>query len=300
MKRLLLTALFILACFFYSASYAGQVFKWVDDRGNTHFSDDLERVPPKYRDQVEEKRYNQKSRSGAKEPSVSSEAKSRRSGSTGQQKLKRFSVRYTPYEGTASRIIVPVKFNNSVTARMAFDTGAPGLIISPRLADRLGLYDKNYGLLETRAGGIGGSIPATRTIIDSVQVGGARAEFVPTTITGSISGAFEGLLGMVFVANYSVNIDTMNHVIIFSQLPPRANMPGGHSERWWKVNFHEFAAYRTAWKRFLDSLKNKSGGSVGDEQKKRAESQYKEADKLFRKLERYASDNSTPMHWRKY
>ncbi|VAX19140.1 hypothetical protein MNBD_NITROSPINAE04-339 [hydrothermal vent metagenome] len=300
MKRLQLTALFILACFLYSASYAGQVYKWVDDGGGVHFSGDLALVPEKYRDHIEEKNYRRKSRSGVKASSVSTEAKSRLPGSARQRKLERFSLRYTPYEGAASRIIVPVKFNNSVTARMAFDTGAPGLIISPKLAGRLGLYDKNDGMLETMAGGIGGSIPATRTIIDSVQVGGARAQFVPTTITGSISGAFEGLLGMVFVDNYSVNIDTMNHVIVFSQLPPRANMPGGHSERWWRVNFHEFAAYRTAWKRFLDSLKNKSGGSVVAEQKKRAESQYEEADKLFRKLERYASDNSAPMHWRKY
>jgi len=155
-------------------------------------------------------------------------------------------------------------------------------------------------MLATRAGGIGGSIPATRTIIDSIQVGGARVEFVPTTITGSISDVFEGLLGMVFVSNYSVNIDTMNHVIMFQQLPPRANMPGGHDERWWKVNFHEFAAYRTAWKRYLANLKNKRDGSQIAEQKKKAVSQYKEADKLFRKLERYASDNSAPMHWRKY
>ncbi|VAX15068.1 hypothetical protein MNBD_NITROSPINAE03-1913 [hydrothermal vent metagenome] len=300
MKPLLPTALFLLACYLYSASYAAQVFKWVDDAGSAHFSDDLERVPSKYRDQVEEKSYKQKNRSGAKAPSASSEAKSGRLGKARERKLKRFSVRYTPYEGAASRIIVQVKFNNSVTARMAFDTGAPGLIISPKLAGRLNLYNKNDGMLETRAGGIGGSIPATRTIIDSVQVGGARAQFVPTTIAGSISGAFEGLLGMVFVDNYSVNIDTMNHVIIFSQLPPRANMPGGHSERWWRVNFHEFAAYRTAWKRFLDSLKNKSGGSGIAEQRKKAMGQYKEADKLFRKLERYASDNSTPMHWRKY
>jgi hypothetical protein len=80
-------------------------------------------------------------------------------------------------------------------------------------------------------------------------------------------------------------------------------MPGGHDELWWRGNFRNFASMRAAWKQFRESL-NKIPMD-GDpkklaEIKRFADRQYREADKLFTKLNSYAISHSVPMQWREY
>lgn len=218
-----------------------------------------------------------------------------------KQKTKRYEIPYKAYEGTARRVIINVKLNGSVTAPMALDTGSPGMIISDRLANRLGLFEKDDGRLMTFAAGIGGTVPATLTIIDTVQVDKAEDHFIPTIITQSISEAFEGLIGMDFMANYSVKIDTRKHVVILEELPKRPDMPAGHDEIWWRGNFRIFAMMRSEWKKYRENLDMQKGDAKKiQELKKFADRQYKEADKLFNKLNGYAIRNSVPMHWREF
>ena len=218
-----------------------------------------------------------------------------------KQKPIKYEIPYIAYEGASRRIIIHVKFNGSVTALMALDTGSPGMIISDRLANRLGLFEKDDGKLMTFAAGIGGSVPATLTIVDTVQADKAEDHFIPTIITQSISEAFEGLIGMDFMANYSIKIDTRKHVVILEELPKKPNMPAGHDEIWWRSNFRSFALMRAEWKNFRESLDAQKGDVKKlQELKKFAERQYKEADKLFNKLNGYAIRNLVPMHWREF
>lgn len=287
---------------------ADSFYKWVDGNGKPHFADSLSGVPEKYRRQVEERAFKKRGAigkgstiSGKSNANVGKQAK--RSIPKVGEELKRFEVRYKAYERGARRIIVPVTFNGSVTVAMAVDTGAPRLVISTKLADKLGLFEGGEGMLKTYAGGIGGTIPAMLTIIDSARIGGAKDEFIPATITPSISSAFEGLIGMDFMAKFSIRIDTRRHILILEELSVRSDMPAGHDEAWWRINFHRFSRMRNGWKRQYLAIKNgkygRSGTSV-DKMRDFAESQYREADKLFRKLERYANYNAVPAHWRRY
>jgi len=304
---------------FCSSVYAGEYFKWTDESGNLHFSDSLGNVPEKYRRQIETKKFDNEE----PEPSPTSEPSSL---STPQESLKkarnlkksrgdeegegkqpkRYEVAYKPYEGSAKRVIVSVLINGTVTAPMAIDTGAPGTILSVSLARKLGLFDESHGRLFTMAGGIGGRAPAVRSIIDTIQVGGARTVFVPTTIIKKMSDSFEGLLGLDFVANYSVTIDVRRKVVIFEELPIEPDHPGGHDQEWWTALFKEFASSRTAWKDYSELLDKKireSMSSVGNEdieKKDFADYQCREVGKLFDKLNRYAVQNAVPMHWRTY
>jgi len=120
---------------------------------------------------------------------------------------------------------------------MLLDTGSPGLMISPQLANRLGLMDGENGRLQVMTAGIGGSAPAMLAVVESVRVGEALAEFLPATITKIPSSDFEGLVGMDFMANYKIGIDTEKNVISFDELPPQADRPGGHDKSWWRSNF---------------------------------------------------------------
>jgi hypothetical protein len=194
---------------------------------------------------------------------------------------------------------------------MLLDTGAPGMMISYELADRLGLFHKNNARLITSVGGIGGTVPGIITIVDTVQMGKARDYFIPTTISSSLSDQFEGLIGMDFMSNYTVKVDMQKKVVVFEELPPRGNMPGGHDEEWWRINFRQFASLRFEWMKvrkkldtWIDQQKNnianRNESSEVAELKRFIELQRVEADKLFDKLNGYAIRNSVPMEWREY
>ncbi len=213
-----------------------------------------------------------------------------------EQKLKRYAVRYA---GVARRIIIPVTFNNSLTVPMLLDTGAPGMHISIRLASKLGILDNDDSKLWITAGGIGGTTPAIFTVIDSIKVGEMEDHFIPTVISKSISSGFEGLIGMDFMGNYSMRVDTMNRLVIFEELPKSTSMPAGHNEMWWRSTFHNFKSMKTRWRKYRDEV---SGLSVytGKQKKMKmfVEDQYDKADDLFDRLNGYASQNSVPLEWR--
>lgn len=215
--------------------------------------------------------------------------------------LRKIEVPYTAFEGTARRVIIPVQLNSSVTANMALDTGSPGMIIFDRLANRLGIFEKDDGKLLTYSAGIGGATPSILTVVDTVQVGRAEDKFIPTVIVSSLSDSFDGLIGMDFMANYAIRIDTARRVVVFEELPDRQNMPGGHDELWWRSNFRNFAVMRSQWKQFRTNLNTQQLDPARLERLKQfADKQYREADRLFTKLNNYAVTNSAPMHWRQY
>ena len=274
-----------------SSVLAGDLLQWVDDSGVTHFARSLESVPNQYRHRVKPEKPNAEAISkSAVNQRVSPTAGRQEVTAAGGAKpiLNTFSVPFEAYEGDAQRVIVQVTFNGSVTVPMAIDTGAPGLIISPKVAQKLGLFGNDGGMVLTAAGGIGGTVPAMRTFLDTVQVGGAKDTFIPATIMNSVSESFEGLIGMVFMSRYSFKIDSLKQVVVFEEVQPDPNAPGGRNERWWRSQFKELHALRDAW------MKHSLDGQPGEF----ADRQVKEAEKLLSKLERHASLNSVPQAWR--
>jgi hypothetical protein len=215
------------------------------------------------------------------------------------QRLKRYEIPYIAYEGAARRIIITVTFNNQITVHMLLDTGAPGMHISLRLAEELGILDNDEAKLNILVSGLGGSVPAIYTIIDSIQVGGAETTFIPTTISRSISDHFEGLIGMDFMANYSVQIDTEKHVLVLEELPESPDMPAGQNEEWWRLTFRRFNSMKARWEEYRKSLE-RVDMTMSHNRKvlEFAEKQYEEADALLNRLSVYASEHSVPLEWR--
>ena len=290
-----------------SSGFTADYYKWTDENGNLHFSDSFQKVPEKYRDQIEKRGFIDNAPSPSETLVRSHQSKLPFGYEESKEKpLKRFEVPYIPYEGSAKRVIITAVFNNSVTAPMAIDTGAPDTVISVKLAEKLGLFEEDQGRLIIRTGGIGGTAPAIRSIIDNIHVGGAKSEFIPATVIDSISESFDGLLGLDFVSNYSVTIDSKRQMVVFEELSSDPDHPGGHDKEWWTSHFKEFADSRAEWKTYGEDLEKKihdSMRSIGNEDVRRkafADFQYKEADKLFDKLNRYAREHSVPMEWRQY
>jgi hypothetical protein len=288
MKKTILSLILILL----SQPGFADLYKWVDDEGTVHMTDALSQVPPKYRDQVD-----RRSLQSAGEPGIQPTV---RVSGNNVSRLRHVEVSYLAFEGRSRRIIIPVTFNDSVKANLLLDTGSPGLMITPSLADRLGLIDGQETSLRIMTGGIGGSTPAILAVVDSVQVGDARSEFLPATITTMPSAQFEGLVGMDFMANYKVSIDIEKSILTFDELPPQSDRPGGHDEAWWRSNFERFESLRDEWTRYLERADSESLASSEKEKRlKIAKEQFAAADDLCRRLERYARDNAVPTTWRR-
>ena len=229
--------------------------------------------------------------------------------STGPQEpqaaaLRQFSVPYKSFEGQAERIIIQVKLNGRETATMALDTGAPGTILFTPLAERLGVLAEGSNRLMTTVGGIGGRTPAALVVLDSLSVDEARTEFVPATVTKSMTDAFEGLVGMDFLAGYSVHIDTQQHRLVLTELPKSIDRPAGHDEAWWRRTFTQMESQQTLWRQLHATMKERISRSnvSGDgsaEALSFAERQVREAEQLASRLERYASNNAVPREWRR-
>jgi Aspartyl protease len=221
---------------------------------------------------------------------------------------KRIAVPYAAFEGQSQRIIVAVTLNGGTRAQMAVDTGAPGTVIFPRLAERLGLLREGSTRLFTLAGGIGGHSAAALVLLDSLAVGEARTELVPALVTPAVTEAFDGLVGMDFVAGYSVQIDTERRQLVLTELPPGSDRPAGHDEAWWRRTFGELEGQKALWRRVragVEEQQQRSLSSTGPEAGERtdlrafAERQAQEAEKLAARLERYASNNGVPREWRR-
>ena len=277
----------------------GDLYRWKDSEGTVHITEDPSTIPPEHREQTSRRSISsdsQASISPRREPTTDGSEYGKKQIGTG---LKYFEIPYLGYEGSARRIIIPVTLNESVTANLLLDTGAPGLVITPQLAERLGLLDPEEGGLIITAGGIGGTVPAILTAVDSIQVGDAYAEFLPATITQISSNHFEGLVGMDFLAGYRISIDTSRNVLAFEELPAQQNMPGGHDELWWRSNFYRIANMKETWQNYLkESERNTQVSTGGEQRKKMARHQLAEAEKIYSKLERFASKNAVPNHWR--
>jgi hypothetical protein len=226
-----------------------------------------------------------------------------------------YEVPYGQVAGSEKKIIIPVNVNNSLTVPMLLDTGSTGMYISSELAEKLGVFKKGEGTLSASVMGAGGEISVILTVIDTVQVGEARDDFIPTMVevrkaaadsgTGkaaeTVFVGFDGVIGMDFMSKYSIQIDTRRHVVVLAELPPDPNMPGGHDEKWWRRTFHMFASIRSDWKKYRDALyRVKDETVIIRELRSKADRQYQEADRLMTKLNNYAIDHIVPMEWRQY
>ncbi len=293
MRWILTAVILVIALVGFAGPAESGLYKWTDEDGNLHVATSIEDVPERYRSQVATMDDDPAPRPAAAPEPAPASAPAEEPAAADASELPSFQVPYEN-EGTAGRVIIQVRFNDRLTAPMALDTGSPGLVISVELADRLGVFSRDSGVLFTAAAGIGGEALAIRTIVNTVSVEKARSEFVPTTITDRISTAFDGLIGMDFLSNHTISIDTRNQVVVFQEIPPLPGARGGHDEAWWRNTFDDFRTVRDFW----DDLSRKTNLRDGSPYKTAIEYQARESQRLYLRLDRYAGEHAVPRHWR--
>ena len=119
------------------------------------------------------------------------------------------------------QIVVPVTFNDSVTAKVLVDTGAGITVLSTSLAEELGLEIESGGSVTLRTMAM--DIQAQPGRLDSIQVGNIRRYDFPVVVTELPRGEqtrFNGILGMDFMNHYTIHIDNKRLKIALSPKTP--------------------------------------------------------------------------------
>jgi predicted aspartyl protease len=121
-------------------------------------------------------------------------------------------------------IIVPVQFagraaivsailNRSVSANLILDTGASSTVISRRLAGLLSIRPTGTAMGQT----VGGMITAPIARLTSIKVGAAEiAELSVIVHDFSRDPRIDGLLGMDFLGQYHVGLDSQKQLLVLS------------------------------------------------------------------------------------
>jgi clan AA aspartic protease (TIGR02281 family) len=226
-KMRLIILLIIMLAVLVPSSY-GEMYKWVDEKGTVHFTDDPSSIPEKYRQDAE-------TRKPPKETST-------------PQPLEMPKSSIPPKVSEPEGIVVDlvrkhelslaeVVLNGRVKQYFIVDTGASFTLISRQTAKELDLViDENTPFMPVFTAS--SLIFTPLMTLKSVKVGDAEVENVDVLVYTMPSDS-AGLLGNSFLNKFKVVIDSMNgKMTLYSmQGTPSPDRPGGYGRDFWVSQF---------------------------------------------------------------
>lgn len=257
------------------------IYKWKDENGKVHFTDNLSKIPPQYR-----KKGELKTMKGAPaEPSESVKLVPPKKRSAAHVIKAKSAV--------GGHFVVEVLLNGSVPANLIVDTGATMVVLSDRIAKSLGVYH-NSQLPKIEMSTAGGKVEAPLFVLDSLKLGDAEVFAVEASTNPHMEG-MDGLLGMTFLSEFKVEMDRQNSEMILKPLgSPEDELWDGKNEKWWKKKYINYAGT-------LHQLRRATYQVRGDMQKsmkiKKLIAHY---EKLHKALERRADRANLPKKYRAY
>jgi tetratricopeptide (TPR) repeat protein len=154
----------------------------------------------------------------------------------GSRKLALLDGPYQPYRlpmsvwsarpGLSNGLLLAVSINGSKPLRLVFDTGAAGIVISRRSAEKLGLeYLADAGLR-----GVGQSgVEARKMLADSVRVGDLRLRNCVVDVADrALADQIDGAIGSNLFQQFLVRLDARRRVLELLPYPDEA--PQGQSQ----------------------------------------------------------------------
>jgi len=272
---------------------SAEIYKWKDQQGRLHFAQDLSQVPPEYRAQAKDGEL--KPDSGPKiqhyqGPPASPKPTTSHSRSAQRRMAAEQNVYRIPVERTGSTMRVNVRLNDQVTAPFYIDTGASDVLIPAWVASDLGL-DLEGGRT-AYYGTANGVIKQSLVTLESVDLGGARAENVPASVSATMS---VGLLGLSFFNHFRYDFDPASGIVTLrpNGLVESGQIRGGRSETQWRSQFRALARRRQGVEQVMDEIN--PNWSL---RKAELEEALEEVDRQIRLLEDEADDARVPMRWR--
>lgn len=188
----------ILASLVAAGAASAQMFKWIDERGNSHYTEGLDTIPERFRATAVPLGLRNK----PAEPAATTARETSPTASGGA------TIRYTP----GRPIMVDVRINGSSSARLLLDTGADRTLISPRALTAAGV-GLTRPVATGQMAGVTGTDQVQYVVVDSLQIGEARVARMPVAAYEMPQAQGDGLLGRDFLDRFVLNIDSARGVV---------------------------------------------------------------------------------------
>ncbi|MFV1951800.1 MAG: TIGR02281 family clan AA aspartic protease, partial [Nitrospinota bacterium] len=276
-----------------------EFYKWVDDMGNVHFTDNPASVPERYRNKTDTKEIPQTNEMEYEIPERAEDRSSEERGAIEEVSPKEYMIDLKP---VGSNFLAQALLNRSIKADLMVDTGASITLISRAVADKLGLkHDLNLPKLPfSTAGGI---VWQPLVMLKSIKVGDAEVKNVEVSVSSKFKG-LDGLLGMNFLDEFNISLNSTSGKLILKEDSPKGKIYGGHGRTWWIKKFRRYAGTIRSIKNIKKKIlgQRSSGLRVADikktEEYKNVVRVMRHYENLLRKLDSDASRAAVPMEWR--
>lgn len=174
---------------------AAEYFRWVDQNGVVHFTDNLHNIP-------ETQRGNAGRIQSIEPPRVPQPA--------APIAPSKASI---PFEKQGQVVIVEAMLNKKTAAKFVVDTGASYTMISSAVAKELDI-DTEQNRRTAPFQTANGVIQAPLVSLDSITVGGMEIRNLTAAVHDVLADSrIAGLLGLNFLSNFRMDIDTQKGVL---------------------------------------------------------------------------------------
>ncbi|HUG37802.1 MAG TPA: retroviral-like aspartic protease family protein [Candidatus Limnocylindrales bacterium] len=183
-----------------------QLFRWTNEKGEVHFSEGVESVPQRFRANSVILGHPQQ------RPAPAPAAATRGAAEPGASDAKVLSrIPFVP----GVPIVVSARVNQGRSVQLLLDTGADRTMISPQALSALGvnMRPQRRALIQ----GVTGNVEADTIMLESIEVGEAKAASIEVIAHNPNLTRGEGLLGRDFLDRFVVNIDTRARVVLVTR-----------------------------------------------------------------------------------
>ncbi len=281
--------LFIFLFLFLVPIAYGDLYKWVDEKGNLHFTDDLSKIPEKYRFGVEII----KGPKGKETPEIPPPDSIKKTFSPIAQKEES-----QEYEVDLIRkheiLLTEVILHERVKQYFVVDTGSSFTLISQQAANELGIgIDDATPFL--RVSSVSGVLLTPLITLKSIRVGKAELQDVEALVYTMPN--YQGLLGNSFLNKFKVTIDSLNGKMRLYSLKgiPSPDRPGGYSKDYWVSQFRFYHRNLEELKKLKSFYETRSSSA---KELMRIHNAIRHFEYQLSELERKASLAGVPRNWR--
>jgi len=279
-------ASFIIALAVLVSSSYGEMYKWVDENGTVHFTDDLSTIPERNREGAE-------TRKPPKEtPTPKPQEKPR----------PPLAEKISEPEGMTVDLVrsgkvsfAEVVLNERITQHFIVDTGASFTVISREAARELGVtIDENTPFIPIATASSVILNPLVK--LRSIRVGEAEVENVDVLVH-DLPGGSAGLLGNSFLSKFKVVLDSVNGKMTLYSLQgtPSPDRPGGYGKGFWVSQFRLYTRVLDELNRMKRRYEGRGGSSS---ELVRVNNAIRYFENQLSELERRASFAGVPRNWR--
>lgn len=236
-QKLVFRVLLICGCLLTAYAAAQELYRWVDEKGSVHFTDNYHSIPEKYRSQAEKRILRPSREPSTSRPQPQQEHPPPVSKSQGI---------VVPFTRDSHHIIVEAFVNGRGPIKFILDTGANLTMIPRPHAQQLGI-DPEGGIL-IPIGGIGGRVWEPVIEISSLKLGEAEVTDLDVAIqkSGFGKGGY-GLLGIDYLGEFVFNINPEKSQL---SLARKHGPYGGFTPQWWQTKFRFYYKIRKDYEAF--------------------------------------------------